>query len=417
METSEALLPHGKLRHIALLSASNGRELWRSLDSTGRELLTVQARSIAGLRAVRRERALISALAADSVSAAPRIMHTTWGSYSLENVHELSLSSGRRMGSPSGSDGVEPGSEHVRLDLLDLLSELHTRSLTLNLAGARGVGFRADGSVVVTDFSRIADASFTRVRADTRWVDSLVAGAGNVPGTVARRSRRDDGADETGQGSEAATPRLVYKTRSAPNRGGIVNKYRMQILTAGCVVAASTVLAVGVTHIMHPSATAEAHPTAVPPKTSEQHEARTAQASPPSSKQSEIDASVRERSLPDAQATLKALASERYDYLTGHSPSNAAVAPGSPAASADAKIRNAYRGGTVSGGETVIHEAAVVSRSQEGTATLEATVSETATTHVAKNETREAPATDPHPITLQLVYDGARWTISEVTSF
>lgn len=420
----------GPLRLLALLSASDGRELWRSRDSSGHELLTIRSRSLGALLRVRRERALIEDLHRDGISAAPRIVRTSFTGYSLEAVHELSLGAGKRRHSTAITESsvADPGREAVRLDLLDLLSELHGRSLSLNLAGVRGVGFRADGSVAVVDFSRIGEASFSRVRADNRWVESLVSGVVQAPATLTRRIHLHE--EEHGEGTEKtsghrergrhAKPHRVEQAAGRTGAQGLLRRYRTALLTTGGVVTASAVLALGITFAPHLPALAPDRPAqGVAGPAAAPGSARAAGTPAPATKE-ETSAATAE-SLEDPYALLTHLAKTRLEYLSGARSDNPAVVPGSPAAARDSDLRSRVNGARVEGGRTVVHEAQVLTRAPTR-ATIRAVVSDDAATVGEGEETQELPASSPRAIIMTLERDPqtgtagrGQWRIRDVT--
>lgn len=421
----------GSVRLLALLASSDGREVWRSRDSSGRDMLTVRSRSLRALLRVRRERALIEDLHREGIAAAPRLIRVTLTAYSIEAVHELSLSAGkRRESSTLAAPSADPGREAVRLDLLDLLTELHSRSLSLNLAGVRGVGFRADGSVAVVDFSRVGEASFSRVRADNRWVESLVSGVVQSSTTVTRRIHLQE-ANSPGNGVKESAGALLRQKKNLPRarKGeltsarsegeGLWARYRAALITTSAVVATCAAVALAITYVPRLPAFAGASvqqqvvqsPSAEPV---------TPAASPGSSQSAGSQKNNQEKPLDDPYALLTDLARARLEYLSGVRSDNPSVVPGSPAAQEDAELRARVGGATIEGGRTVVHEAQVITHTPTS-ATIRAVVSDDAATVGKGAQVQKLPATEPRTIIMTVerssdaAEGGGKWRIREVT--
>lgn len=396
-----------------------GREVWQGIDADGQACLCVRARNFSAWQALRREAALMREWEDDAISAAPRLLSRSFASYCIEQTHELSFSYGRRMSIDGAlTDGDDPhlgaadltAKERVRADLLDLLSELHTRSLTLNLAGSRGVGFRADGSVVVTDLSHISAASFTKVRADTRWVDQVVAGH-NAP-VAGRKITR------TGMVGEAADVRAeTARSGGAPVGAGAPSLLRrgwVRALAIAAPVALIAVLAAWALGVgdLRAGGEAEAHSGGAATQTlasdgggrSGAGEKRGAAEADP----------LTDPHLADPTGALLALADLRHDYLVGDAATNEAVVPESSAARDDAALRETYAHGTLTGGSTTVHDAEVLSLTGT-TATVRARVSESAASLTVEGaESTPIPAGAERTIVLTLERSGETWQISDV---
>lgn len=414
-------LRRSKIRLVALVSEFDGRELWRSLDSAGREVVTVRGRGLRGMRAVRRERALLEALGAESLSAVPRILHTGLREFSIEAVHELGTREGRRKAEHARhSRGFE---EQVRIELLDVITELHTRSLSLNLAGARGVGLRADGSVVINDFSRVTEATFSRVKTDHQWLDSIVSGHARSK-TVAHRQ---------GTAFAAATEKSVANggLRRPPARSldrlstradsplALVMRYRSALLTTAVTVAASAVLAGAIAFTpsvatalagggTHKAVPAEGVDSSVHGPRDKPGEPTTASGAAGSR------TVVEERRVKDPGSLLTALAEERYAFITGKTAHNPSVAAHSEASRADAQVRNALRESTVKGGHTTVHSASVESQ-QSDTLEISAVVSEAEMWVTGGKHPGHRERSSQRRILLVLRHDGERWRIHGVS--
>ncbi|MDO5644936.1 MAG: hypothetical protein Q4G21_04490 [Dermabacter sp.] len=413
------------IRLRALVRSYGGREVWQGIDADGQACLCVRARNLSAWQALRREAALMREWEDDAISAAPRLLSRSFASYCIEQTHELSFSYGRRMsidGAPTDGDDPHLGAadltakERVRADLLDLLSELHTRSLTLNLAGSRGVGFRADGSVVVTDLSHISAASFTKVRADTRWVDQVVAGH-NAPVAGRKITRPGMVGEAADVRAETARSGGAPVGAGAPSllRRGWVRALAIAVPVALIAVLAAWALGVG---DLRGGGEAEARSAGAATQAAASDGGGQSGAGEQSGAGGQRGAAeadpLADPHLADPTGTLLALADLRHDYLVGDAATNEAVVPESSAAREDAALRETYAHGTLTGGSTTVHDAEVLSLTG-ATATVRARVSESAASLTVEGaESTPIPAGAERTIVLTLERSGETWQISDV---
>ncbi|MDN5900389.1 MAG: hypothetical protein L0H74_10010 [Brachybacterium sp.] len=390
---------------------------------------------------IQREMQLLATLEVAGVTAAPAVLELEDDGYVREAAAALSRRSGRR----AAGTGAPPAGErralaHAREALDALIGALHERSWVLGAPYGRGLGARADGSVVVLDLHGLRhDDSLSARHDDRRWVDSVLQ---DQDRTLRRRIHverpRTDGdallldsapAPEEppapprhglpiprGRRRRAAAGPLP---RAHPSEGPAQGRGTSHVRTGAAGAVLSSILEV----LRHPRLRRTAvlsgalvmmcgalaglgawwvqgrgapspdpdHPVAAAPTQ---------------------DAPRPAPSIDEPQMLVAELAGSRHSYVTGLSDLPAS-SPGSAALDEDERLRVAYEGVTVHAGGPVVHSAEVVEQpGSEGTAVLHAVTSmEEVHLEGADGSTTMVPATDPSTIRLVLHWDGEQWRI------
>lgn len=125
---------------------------------------------------IQREMQLLATLEVAGVTAAPAVLELEDDGYEREAAPALSRQDGRR----AAETGTPPTGERralarAREALDELISALHERAWVLGASHGRGLGARADGSVVVLDLHGLRrEDSLSARQDDRRWVDSVL---------------------------------------------------------------------------------------------------------------------------------------------------------------------------------------------------------------------------------------------------
>lgn len=181
----------------------------REEESTpGREdALRVRWRGPEGHEAVTAELQLLAALEVAGISAAPDVLGIEEDGYVRETAAPLVRRGGRRAAQAAApATGERLALARARDDLDALVDALHQRGWVLGAPRGRGLGVRADGSVLVLDLSGLRrEESLVARSADRHWVDSVLRDeertlrrrvhlAGETPGETPRETPEEDAA-------------------------------------------------------------------------------------------------------------------------------------------------------------------------------------------------------------------------------
>lgn len=366
--------------------------------------LEVSARTAEGRARLEQEARLLEELASLGLHGVPRVLERQADGYLREAARPLGGGRGRRIdrdGTPSPSE--REAQSRARADMDDLLDALHARGLVLGLPAGEGLAARDDGTVLVDDLCSLRPSTLLAERlADQRWLDSVLQDQGRTlrrrvdeagPASAEPSSPWRDGAGTAEQGSAPPPARRDPPARRGGRSGR--SRPRPAVLVAG--VSATAVLAAVAVLVLAPTGES---PSARPVAASPAAPAAPRTAPPPQ--------------IEDPQALLSQLASRRHDYVLGRAEDPPAV-PGSPAAAQDEAVREGYRGTTVEGWSTVVHEASVLEQAGDGTATLEARIEESPhAVLTADGERREVAGSGVVTVRVELEQVGGQWRIREV---
>ena len=443
-----------------------GREE-ESLGAPGREdALRVRWRGPDGRESVTAEMQLLAALEVAGISAAPDVIGMEEDGYIRETAPPLARRRGRRAadgGAPATGEGVAQG--RAREDLEAFVASLHERGWVLGAPRGRGLGVRADGSVLVLDLSGMRREQSLAVRsADLHWIDSVLedeertlrrrvhalpgagapsldlpgflvtpAGTGptdppRVPGEQGVPDREDAAEADSAEADVAAdasvvaplpAPRLRRaRTQARAAGGGDTGSSRRRgsggALSAvlgerrhrrTALLSGAVVLALGL------GAAAAITLTTDRPEPARQAPAVVAGGAPSGAGASQ-EGQVPE--IEDPWALAAELAGSRHSYLTGASDVPGA-AEGGAAQEEDERIRTAYEGYEVQGSGPVVHEAELLEGPDEdGIAVLRVLVStEAGQVREGSGIVQETSDSGAYQVDLVLVWDGARWRIFE----
>ena len=443
-----------------------GREE-ESLGAPGREdALRVRWRGPDGRESVTAEMQLLAALEVAGISAAPDVIGMEEDGYIRETAPPLARRRGRRAadgGAPATGERVAQA--RAREDLEALVAALHDRGWVLGAPRGRGLGVRADGSVLVLDLSGLRREQSLAVRsADLHWIDSVLedeertlrrrvhalpgagapsldlpgflvthAGTGptdppRVPGEQGVPDREDAAEADSAEADVAAdasvvaplpAPRLRRaRTQARAAGGGDTGSSRRRgsggALSAvlgerrhrrTALLSGAVVLALGL------GAAAAITLTTDRPEPARQAPAVVAGGAPSGAGASQ-EGQVPE--IEDPWALAAELAGSRHSYLTGASDVPVA-AEGGAAQEEDERIRTAYEGYEVQGSGPVVHEAELLEGPDEdGIAVLRVLVStEAGQVREGSGIVQETSDSGAYQVDLVLVWDGARWRIFE----
>ena len=443
-----------------------GREE-ESLGAPGREdALRVRWRGPDGRESVTAELQLLAALEVAGISAAPDVIGMEEDGYIRETAPPLARRRGRRAadgGAPATGERVAQA--RAREDLEAFVASLHERGWVLGAPRGRGLGVRADGSVLVLDLSGMRREQSLAVRsADLHWIDSVLedeertlrrrvhalpgagapsldlpgflvtpAGTGptdppRVPGEQGVPDREDAAEADSAEADVAAdasvvaplpAPRLRRaRTQARAAGGGDTGSSRRRgsggALSAvlgerrhrrTALLSGAVVLALGL------GAAAAITLTTDRPEPARQAPAVVAGGAPSGAGASQ-EGQVPE--IEDPWALAAELAGSRHSYLTGASDVPVA-AEGGAAQEEDERIRTAYEGYEVQGSGPVVHEAELLEGPDEdGIAVLRVLVStEAGQVREGSGIVQETSDSGAYQVDLVLVWDGARWRILE----
>ena len=443
-----------------------GREE-ESLGAPGREdALRVRWRGPDGRESVTAELQLLAALEVAGISAAPDVIGMEEDGYIRETAPPLARRRGRRAadgGAPATGERVAQA--RAREDLEAFVASLHERGWVLGAPRGRGLGVRADGSVLVLDLSGLRREQSLAVRsADLHWIDSVLedeertlrrrvhalpgagapsldlpgflvtpAGTGptdppRVPGEQGVPDREDAAEADSAEADVAAdasvvaplpAPRLRRaRTQARAAGGGDTGSSRRRgsggALSAvlgerrhrrTALLSGAVVLALGL------GAAAAITLTTDRPEPARQAPAVVAGGAPSGAGASQ-EGQVPE--IEDPWALAAELAGSRHSYLTGASDVPVA-AEGGAAQEEDERIRTAYEGYEVQGSGPVVHEAELLEGPDEdGIAVLRVLVStEAGQVREGSGIVQETSDSGAYQVDLVLVWDGARWRILE----
>ena len=443
-----------------------GREE-ESLGAPGREdALRVRWRGPDGRESVTAELQLLAALEVAGISAAPDVIGMEEDGYIRETAPPLARRRGRRAadgGAPATGERVAQA--RAREDLEAFVASLHERGWVLGAPRGRGLGVRADGSVLVLDLSGMRREQSLAVRsADLHWIDSVLedeertlrrrvhalpgagapsldlpgflvtpAGTGptdppRVPGEQGVPDREDAAEADSAEADVAAdasvvaplpAPRLRRaRTQARAAGGGDTGSSRRRgsggALSAvlgerrhrrTALLSGAVVLALGL------GAAAAITLTTDRPEPARQAPAVVAGGAPSGAGASQ-EGQVPE--IEDPWALAAELAGSRHSYLTGASDVPVA-AEGGAAQEEDERIRTAYEGYEVQGSGPVVHEAELLEGPDEdGIAVLRVLVStEAGQVREGSGIVQETSDSGAYQVDLVLVWDGARWRIFE----
>ena len=443
-----------------------GREE-ESLGAPGREdALRVRWRGPDGRESVTAELQLLAALEVAGISAAPDVIGMEEDGYIRETAPPLARRRGRRAadgGAPATGERVAQA--RAREDLEAFVASLHERGWVLGAPRGRGLGVRADGSVLVLDLSGLRREQSLAVRsADLHWIDSVLedeertlrrrvhalpgagapsldlpgflvtpAGTGptdppRVPGEQGVPDREDAAEADSAEADVAAdasvvaplpAPRLRRaRTQARAAGGGDTGSSRRRgsggALSAvlgerrhrrTALLSGAVVLALGL------GAAAAITLTTDRPEPARQAPAVVAGGAPSGAGASQ-EGQVPE--IEDPWALAAELAGSRHSYLTGASDVPVA-AEGGAAQEEDERIRTAYEGYEVQGSGPVVHEAELLEGPDEdGMAVLRVLVStEAGQVREGSGIVQETSDSGAYQVDLVLVWDGARWRILE----
>ena len=443
-----------------------GREE-ESLGAPGREdALRVRWRGPDGRESVTAELQLLAALEVAGISAAPDVIGMEEDGYIRETAPPLARRRGRRAadgGAPATGERVAQA--RAREDLEAFVASLHERGWVLGAQRGRGLGVRADGSVLVLDLSGMRREQSLAVRsADLHWIDSVLedeertlrrrvhalpgagapsldlpgflvtpAGTGptdppRVPGEQGVPDREDAAEADSAEADVAAdasvvaplpAPRLRRaRTQARAAGGGDTGSSRRRgsggALSAvlgerrhrrTALLSGAVVLALGL------GAAAAITLTTDRPEPARQAPAVVAGGAPSGAGASQ-EGQVPE--IEDPWALAAELAGSRHSYLTGASDVPVA-AEGGAAQEEDERIRTAYEGYEVQGSGPVVHEAELLEGPDEdGIAVLRVLVStEAGQVREGSGIVQETSDSGAYQVDLVLVWDGARWRIFE----
>ena len=443
-----------------------GREE-ESLGAPGREdALRVRWRGPDGRESVTAEMQLLAALEVAGISAAPDVIGMEEDGYIRETAPPLARRRGRRAadgGAPATGERVAQA--RAREDLEAFVASLHERGWVLGAPRGRGLGVRADGSVLVLDLSGMRREQSLAVRsADLHWIDSVLedeertlrrrvhalpgggapsldlpgflvtpAGTGptdppRVPGEQGVPDREDAAEADSAEADVAAdasvvaplpAPRLRRaRTQARAAGGGDTGSSRRRgsggALSAvlgerrhrrTALLSGAVVLALGL------GAAAAITLTTDRPEPARQAPAVVAGGAPSGAGASQ-EGQVPE--IEDPWALAAELAGSRHSYLTGASDVPVA-AEGGAAQEEDERIRTAYEGYEVQGSGPVVHEAELLEGPDEdGMAVLRVLVStEAGQVREGSGIVQETSDSGAYQVDLVLVWDGARWRIFE----
>ena len=443
-----------------------GREE-ESLGAPGREdALRVRWRGPDGRESVTAELQLLAALEVAGISAAPDVIGMEEDGYIRETAPPLARRRGRRAadgGAPATGERVAQA--RARENLEAFVAALHERGWVLGAPRGRGLGVRADGSVLVLDLSGLRREQSLAVRsADLHWIDSVLedeertlrrrvhalpgagapsldlpgflvtpAGTGptdppRVPGEQGVPDREDAAEADSAEADVAAdasvvaplpAPRLRRaRTQARAAGGGDTGSSRRRgsggALSAvlgerrhrrTALLSGAVVLALGL------GAAAAITLTTDRPEPARQAPAVVAGGAPSGAGASQ-EGQVPE--IEDPWALAAELAGSRHSYLTGASDVPVA-AEGGAAQEEDERIRTAYEGYEVQGSGPVVHEAELLEGPDEdGMAVLRVLVStEAGQVREGSGIVQETSDSGAYQVDLVLVWDGARWRIFE----
>ena len=443
-----------------------GREE-ESLGAPGREdALRVRWRGPDGRESVTAELQLLAALEVAGISAAQDVIGMEEDGYIRETAPPLARRRGRRAadgGAPATGERVAQA--RAREDLEAFVASLHERGWVLGAPRGRGLGVRADGSVLVLDLSGMRREQSLAVRsADLHWIDSVLedeertlrrrvhalpgagapsldlpgflvtpAGTGptdppRVPGEQGVPDREDAAEADSAEADVAAdasvvaplpAPRLRRaRTQARAAGGGDTGSSRRRgsggALSAvlgerrhrrTALLSGAVVLALGL------GAAAAITLTTDRPEPARQAPAVVAGGAPSGAGASQ-EGQVPE--IEDPWALAAELAGSRHSYLTGASDVPVA-AEGGAAQEEDERIRTAYEGYEVQGSGPVVHEAELLEGPDEdGMAVLRVLVStEAGQVREGSGIVQETSDSGAYQVDLVLVWDGARWRIFE----
>lgn len=451
-----------------------GREE-ESLGAPGREdALRVRWRGPEGRESVTAEMQLLAALEVAGISAAPDVIGMEEDGYIRETAPPLARRRGRRAadgGAPATGERVAQA--RAREDLEALVAALHERGWVLGTPRGRGLGVRADGSVLVLDLSGLRHEQSLAVRsADLHWIDSVLedeertlrrrvhalAGGGapsldlpgllgapagaspadppRVPGdqgdqgeperpdgvqqeVVREEAEEEVDAADAGSVAPLPAPRLRRARTEARAKGGADAGSSRRRGTGGALSAVlgerrhrrTALLSGAVVLALGLGAAAAITVTMDRSEPARQAPAVVADGAPAGA------GSSQEGQVPaieDPWALAAELAGSRHAYLTGASDVPVA-AEGGPAQEEDERIRAAYEGYEVQGSGPVVHEAELLEGPDEdGRAVLRVLVStEAGQVREGSGLVQETPNSGASQIDLVLIWDGARWRILE----
>lgn len=445
-----------------------GREE-ESLGAPGREdALRVRWRGPEGRESVTAEMQLLAALEVAGISAAPEVIGMEEDGYIRETAPPLARRRGRRAadgGAPATGERVAQA--RAREDLEALVAALHERGWVLGAPRGRGLGVRADGSVLVLDLSGLRhEQSLAARSADLHWIDSVLedeertlrrrihalprggapsldlpglldapAGAGpadpsRVPGEpegpdaaqqeVAREEAEEEvDAADAGSVAPLPAPRLRRARTEAWAEGGADGGSSRRRGTGGALSAVlgerrhrrTALLSGAVVLALGLGAAAAITLTMDRSEPARQAPAAVADGAPAgagSSQEGQVPA------IEDPWALAAELAGSRHSYLTGASDVPVAAEGGS-AQEEDERIRAAYESYEVQGSGPVVHEAELLEGPDEdGRAVLRVLVStEAGQVRDGSVLVQETPNSGASQLDLELVWDGARWRILE----
>lgn len=448
-----------------------GREE-ESLGAPGREdALRVRWRGPDGRESVTAEMQLLAALEVAGISAAPDVIGMEEDGYIRETAPPLARRRGRRAadgGAPATGERVAQA--RAREDLEAFVAALHERGWVLGAPRGRGLGVRADGSVLVLDLSGLRREQSLAVRsADLHWIDSVLedeertlrrrvhalpgagapsldlpgfldvpAGAGSAdPPRVlgeqgepewpdaaqqeVEREEAEEEADATDAGSVAPlpAPRLRRARTQARAAGGGDTGSSRRRGSGGALSAVlgerrhrrTALLSGAVVLALGLGAAAAITLTTDRPEPARQAPAVVAGGAPSGAGASQ-EGQVPE--IEDPWALAAELAGSRHSYLTGASDVPVA-AEGGAAQEEDERIRTAYEGYEVQGSGPVVHEAELLEGPDEdGMAVLRVLVStEAGQVREGSGIVQETSDSGAYQVDLVLVWDGARWRIFE----
>ncbi|MGP5260098.1 hypothetical protein ACTXME_09820 [Brachybacterium paraconglomeratum] len=409
---------------------------------------------------------LLAALEVAGISAAPDVIGMEEDGYIRETAPPLARCRGRRAadgGAPATGERVAQA--RAREDLEALVAALHERGWVLGAPRGRGLGVRADGSVLVLDLSGLRREQSLAVRsADLHWIDSVLedeertlrrrvhalpgagapsldlpglldvpAGAGSadpprVLGEQGEPERPDAGQEEAAEEEVDATdagpvaplpaPRLRRARTEARAAGGADAGSSRRRGTGGALSAVlgerrhrRTALLSGAVVLALGLGAAAITLTTDRPEPARQAPAVVAGGAPAgagSSQEGPVPA------IEDPWALAAELAGSRHSYLTGASDVPVA-AEGGAAQEEDERIRTAYEGYEVQGSGPVVHEAELIEGPDEdGMAVLRVLVStEAGQVREGSGIVQETSDSGAAQVDLVLVWDGARWRILE----
>lgn len=444
-----------------------GREE-ESLGAPGREdALRVRWRGQDGRESVTAEMQLLAALEVAGISAAPDVIGMEEDGYIRETAPPLARRRGRRAadgGAPATGERLAQARAREELDAL--VAALHERGWVLGAPRGRGLGVRADGSVLVLDLSGLRrEQSLAARSADLHWIDSVLedeertlrrrvhalpgggapsldlpglldapVGAGptdpsRVPGDQGEPERPDGAQQEVAReevdaadaGSVAPlpAPRLCRARTEARAAGEADASCSRRRGTGGALSAVlgerrhrrtallsgAMVLALGLGAAAAITVTVDR---SEPARQAPAAVAGGAPAGANSSQEGQVPA------IEDPWALAAELAGSRHSYLTGASDVPVA-AEGGAAQEEDERIRAAYQGYEVQGSGPVVHEAELIEGPDEdGRAVLRVLVStEAGQVREGSGLVQETPNSGAAQVDLVLIWDGARWRILE----